>query len=69
MFHNMFIIDLTCQLEKDDKNDDVKKVVKQASVGPLKGYIEDQVASYDFSSDPTFSPLMLGLALLSMITL
>lgn len=65
----MIIIDLTCHLEKADKYDDIKKVVKQATEGSVESYIEDQVASCDFSSDPTLSPLVLGLALLSMITL
>jgi glyceraldehyde 3-phosphate dehydrogenase len=41
---NVSIVDLTCLLEKPVKYDDIKKVVKQASEGPLKGilgYTED----------------------------
>jgi glyceraldehyde 3-phosphate dehydrogenase len=51
--HNVSIMDLMCLLEKPAKYEDIKKVVKQASVGPLKGilgYTEDQVISCDFNS-------------------
>ncbi|XP_032763139.1 glyceraldehyde-3-phosphate dehydrogenase-like [Rattus rattus] len=42
------------ELWKPDKYDDIKKVVKQASEGPLKGilgYTEDQVVSCDSNSN------------------
>ena len=42
------------RLEKVSKYDDIKKVVKQESEGPLKGilgYTKDQVIACDFNSD------------------
>jgi len=52
--HNICAVDLTCCLEKPAKYDDIKKVVKQASEGPLKdilGNTEDQIVSCDFNSN------------------
>jgi glyceraldehyde 3-phosphate dehydrogenase len=45
---NVTVVDLTCCLEKPAKYDDIKKVVKQAFEGPVKGilsYTEDQVVT------------------------
>uniref|UniRef100_A0A2K6CNA8 glyceraldehyde-3-phosphate dehydrogenase (phosphorylating) n=1 Tax=Macaca nemestrina TaxID=9545 RepID=A0A2K6CNA8_MACNE len=51
---NISVVDPTCRLEKPAKYDHIKKVVKQASEGLLKGilgYTEHQVVSSDFNSD------------------
>ncbi|CAJ0569370.1 unnamed protein product, partial [Mesorhabditis spiculigera] len=48
------VVDLTCRLEKPADLDAIKKVVKEAAEGPLKGYLgytEDQVVSTDFVGD------------------
>ncbi|HBR14494.1 MAG TPA: type I glyceraldehyde-3-phosphate dehydrogenase [Candidatus Omnitrophica bacterium] len=48
------VVDLTCKLAKPAKWDDIKKAMKEASEGELKGilgYTEDQVVSSDFIGD------------------
>jgi glyceraldehyde 3-phosphate dehydrogenase len=45
------VVDLTVNLEKETSYDDIKKAIKEASQGPLKGildYTEDSVVSTDF---------------------
>ncbi|XP_013866804.1 glyceraldehyde-3-phosphate dehydrogenase [Austrofundulus limnaeus] len=51
---NVSVVDLTVRLEKPATYDDIKKAVKAASEGQLKGilgYTEDQVVSTDFNGD------------------
>jgi glyceraldehyde 3-phosphate dehydrogenase len=55
---NVSVVDLTCRLEKAASYEDIKKAMKAASEGPLKGilgYTEDQVVSSDFNGDPRTS--------------
>ncbi len=48
------VVDLTCRIEKAASYEDIKKVLKEASEGELKGilgYTEDEVVSSDFIGD------------------
>nr|MBE5725795.1 glyceraldehyde 3 phosphate dehydrogenase 1 [Cucujiformia] len=48
------VVDLTCRLAKGASYDEIKKAVKEAAEGPLKGilgYTEDDVVSSDFIGD------------------
>lgn len=61
------VVGLTCHLEKGAKYNDIKKAVKQALGGPLKGilgYSGDQESPVTSTVTPTAPPLTLGLALL-----
>ncbi|MBK0384188.1 type I glyceraldehyde-3-phosphate dehydrogenase [Pedobacter sp. SD-b] len=52
------VVDLTVRLEKPATYDQIKKAMKDASEGELKGilgYTEDQVVSNDFLGDPRTS--------------
>uniref|UniRef100_A0A4W4H3X9 Glyceraldehyde-3-phosphate dehydrogenase n=1 Tax=Electrophorus electricus TaxID=8005 RepID=A0A4W4H3X9_ELEEL len=51
---NVSVVDLTVRLEKAAKYEDIKKAVKTAAEGPMKGilgYTEHQVVSTDFNGD------------------
>ncbi len=48
------VVDLTVRLEKGASYEDIKKAIKAASEGPMKGilgYTEDSVVSTDFTTD------------------
>nr|NVI74042.1 glyceraldehyde 3 phosphate dehydrogenase 1 [Cucujiformia] len=48
------VVDLTCRLGKPASYEEIKKAVKEAAEGPLKGilgYTEDEVVSSDFIGD------------------
>nr|NVI74018.1 glyceraldehyde 3 phosphate dehydrogenase 1 [Cucujiformia] len=48
------VVDLTCRLSKGASYDEIKKAVKEAAEGPMKGilgYTEDEVVSSDFIGD------------------
>uniref|UniRef100_A0A8C2LA01 glyceraldehyde-3-phosphate dehydrogenase (phosphorylating) n=1 Tax=Cricetulus griseus TaxID=10029 RepID=A0A8C2LA01_CRIGR len=59
---NLSIVDLTCHREKAAKYEDIKKLVKQASEGLLKGIL-DQVVSCNFNSDSHSSTFDAGASL------
>ncbi|XP_044538259.1 glyceraldehyde-3-phosphate dehydrogenase-like [Gracilinanus agilis] len=55
---NVSVVDLTCRLDKPAKYEDIKRVMRNASEGYLKGilgYTEEQVVSTDFIGDPNSS--------------
>jgi glyceraldehyde 3-phosphate dehydrogenase len=55
---NVSVVDLTCRLEKPASYEDIKKAMKAAAEGDLKGilgYTEDDVVSSDFIGDPRTS--------------
>lgn len=48
---NVSVVDLTARLEKPASYDDIKKAMKEASEGPLKGvlqYVDEDLVSSDF---------------------
>ena len=65
---NVSVVDLTCRLEKPATYDEIKRVMKKASEGELKGilgYTEDAVVSSDFNGDsrPSIFDANAGIAL------
>ena len=48
------VVDLTCRLDKSASYEDIKKAIKEAAEGSLRGilaYTEDEVVSNDFIGD------------------
>ncbi|KAF3479639.1 glyceraldehyde-3-phosphate dehydrogenase [Arthroderma uncinatum] len=55
---NVSVVDLTCRTEKPVTYDEIKKVMKDASEGELKGilgYSEDAIVSTDMNGNPNSS--------------
>lgn len=55
---NVSVVDLTCRIEKGASYDEIKKAIKEASEGELKGilaYSEDDIVSTDLNGDPNSS--------------
>lgn len=55
---NVSVVDLTCRIEKGASYDEIKKAIKEASEGELKGilaYSEDDLVSTDLNGDPNSS--------------
>jgi glyceraldehyde 3-phosphate dehydrogenase len=51
---NVSVVDLTCRIEKGASYEEIKKTIKAASEGPLKGilgYTEDDIVSTDLNGD------------------
>jgi len=51
---NVSVVDLTCRIEKGASYEDIKKTIKAASEGELKGilgYTEDDIVSTDLNGD------------------
>ncbi|KAA1169288.1 glyceraldehyde-3-phosphate dehydrogenase, partial [Marinobacter salinexigens] len=48
------VVDLTVRIEKGASYEEIKKAIKAASEGPLKGimgYVEEDLVSTDFTGD------------------
>ncbi|KAI6817833.1 Glyceraldehyde-3-phosphate, partial [Hortaea werneckii] len=55
---NVSVVDLTCRIEKGASYDEIKKALKEASQGELKGildYTEDDIVSTDMCGHPASS--------------
>jgi len=55
---NVSVVDLTVRIEKGASYDEIKKVIKDASEGELKGilaYTEDEIVSSDLNGNPNSS--------------
>src|SRR5215212_9156957 len=55
---NVSVVDLTARLAKPATYEDIKKTIKEASEGPMKGYLEyteDEIVSSDLIGNPASS--------------
>lgn len=55
---NVSVVDLTCRIEKGASYEDIKKTIRDASNGELKGilaYSEDELVSSDLNGNPASS--------------
>ncbi|KAI7044059.1 Glyceraldehyde-3-phosphate, partial [Hortaea werneckii] len=55
---NVSVVDLTCRIEKGASYEEIKKALKEASQGELKGildYTEDDIVSTDMCGNPASS--------------
>jgi glyceraldehyde 3-phosphate dehydrogenase len=55
---NVSVVDLTVRIEKGASYDDIKKTIREAAEGPLKGilaYTEDEIVSSDMNGNPNSS--------------
>jgi len=55
---NVSVVDLTVRIEKGASYEDIKKTIKAAAEGPMKGYLaysEDELVSTDLNGNPASS--------------
>lgn len=56
--HNVSVVDLTVRIKTPASYEDIKKTIKAAAEGPMKGYLaysEDELVSTDLNGNPNSS--------------